>query len=189
MRVLGISGSPKKKGFTNLLLNESLDGARAGGAHTDKIILNDLALKPCQECLQCEDTGICAQPDDMRIIYEKIANADVLIVASPIYFGTITAQLKTMIDRCNSLWAARRLRIERELSEDRKRGAFICTAGRDKKEYFNNAKSIIKTLFTAIGIDYSKELFVGGLDKVDNNSSRMKESLLKAYELGLYFKT
>lgn len=184
MRILGISGSPKEKGFTNLLLDESLDGARAAGAHTDKIILNDLIIKPCQECLQCNDQGICAYTDDMKVVYDKIKVADAVIIASPIYFGSITAQLKIMIDRFNSSWVMSR-RKSKSLPEAMKKGAFICVAGADNKEYFKNSKSVIKALFGAIGIIYSKELFVGGLDKFTENSPRKKESLLKSYELGI----
>lgn len=185
MRVIGISGSPRKKGFTDLLLDESLDGARAAGASTDKIILNDLSLKPCQECRQCSDAGECVQPDEMKTVYQKIYDADALIIASPIYFGTITAQLKTMIDRCNSIWAARRLNKSVKPRGPAKNGAFICVAGKDKKEYFKNAKSIIRILFAAIGVNYSKELFVGGADNISADSGKKKDALLKAYELGL----
>ena len=185
MRVLGISGSPKKEGFTNILLNESLDGARAGGALTDKIILSDLTLKPCQECWKCEDGGGCVQSDGMDIVYKKINDADALIIASPIYFGTITAQAKIMIDRFNSLWVEKRRHKNDKLSVRCRKGAFICVAGGDRKEYFKNAKSVIRILFAILGMEYSKELFVDGLDKMTVNSAKKKRSLLKSYELGL----
>lgn len=186
MRVLGISGSPKKKGLTNLLLDESLDGARAAGAATDKIILNDLSFKPCQECFLCEDANTCVIQDDMSIIHRKIRDADALIVASPIYFGTITAQLKSMIDRCNSIWVAKRKFKDAGLPEKMKTGAFICVAGEDRKEYFKNAKTIIKILFSTLNTVYSKDIFVGGADKITANSAKKKTALLGSYELGLW---
>lgn len=184
MRVLGISGSPKKIGFTNLLLDESLDGARQGGAHTDKIILNDISFKPCQECFGCLKTGVCVQPDGMDAVYKKMAIADAIIIASPVYFGTISAQLKSMIDRCNSIWAANRLKIDRP-SNAAKKGAFICVAGMDKRSYFTNARSIIKILFATLGISYSRDLFVGGVDTLTDNSPKKKEAIQKSYDLGL----
>ena len=107
MDVLGISGSPNTGGFTGLLLDKALDGAKASGAHTEKIILNDLNFKACQECGGCGETGVCILDDDMRPIYEKLVKADAVVVASPIYFGNITAQLKAMIDRCHSSWMAK----------------------------------------------------------------------------------
>jgi len=185
MRVLGISGSPKKGGFTNLLLDESLDGARAGGAHTDKIILNDLSFKPCQECFLCRDAKACVITDDMSIVHKKIRDADAIIIASPIYFGTITAQLKAMIDRCNSLWVAKSKLNIPVSSENIKKGAFICVAGEDRKEYFKNARSIIRILFSTLNVRYLKELFIGGVDRLTENSAKKKDGLLKSYELGL----
>jgi len=184
MRILGISGSPKEKGFTNLLLDEFLDGARAAGAHTGKIILNSLKIEPCQECWKCDDEGICAYADDMKIVHEKIKDADAVIIASPIYFGSITAQLKTMIDRFNSTWVLSRRGRAGKPPDLMKKGVFICVAGDNKKEYFKNAKSVIKALFGTIGIKYSKELFVGGLDKLKDDSTKKKELFLKSYELG-----
>ena len=86
MRVLAISGSPKKGGFTDLLLDGSLDGARAAGAGTDKIILNDLSFKPCQECFLCEDAGACVVHDDMSVIHKKIKDADTRALLSKVKF-------------------------------------------------------------------------------------------------------
>jgi len=185
MRVLAISGSPKKGGFTDLLLDESLYGARAAGALTDKIILNDLSFKPCQECFRCDQAGACVIPDDMSVIYSKIKEADALIIASPIYFGTITAQLKTMIDRCNSLWVAKRKLKTVVSSRKLKKGAFICVAGEDRKVYFKNARAIIRILYSTLGIIYTNELFVGGLNNEPANSPKRKDALLKSYELGV----
>ena len=107
MYLLGISGSPKTNGLTGLLLDKALEGAEASGAHTEKIILHDLNFKACQECGGCDETGVCVLDDDMRPIYEKLVKADAVVVASPVYFGSITAQLKAMIDRCHSSWMAK----------------------------------------------------------------------------------
>lgn len=184
MRVFGISGSPKKGGFTNLLLDEALDGARASGALTEKIILNELDFKPCQECGGCDETGVCVI-DDMRPVYDKLAKADAIIVASPIYFGTITAQLKAMIDRCHSLWVAKYVLKKDLLAKKKRKGIFLCVGGKNVGEYFENAKKIIKIFFITLNIEYSSDLFVGGLNKMTPNSIKRKESLLKSYELGL----
>lgn len=184
MHVLGISGSPKIKGFTNLLLDKALDGARAGRALTHKIILNDLDFKPCQECDGCKNNGICVQEDGMRVVYEGMKSADAIIIASPIYFGTVTAQLKAMIDRCNSLWVSR-LRLNNEtMPEPAQKGAFICIAGKEKNAYFKDAKSVISIFFSALGISYAGELFVYGLDKETDASPKKRDALLKSYELG-----
>lgn len=185
MDVLGISGSPKKEGFTNLLLDEALDGARAGGGHTSKIILNDLNIKPCQECGGCASDGTCVINDDMKAVYEQLKNADSFIVASPIYYGTVTAQLKAMIDRCHSLWVKKYILKKEITAQGDRRGAFICVAGKDSKEYLENARKTIKIFFVTLDIKYADDLFIGGLNELSENSPKRKESLLRAYEFGL----
>ncbi|OGW78034.1 MAG: hypothetical protein A3I73_06110 [Omnitrophica bacterium RIFCSPLOWO2_02_FULL_45_16] len=185
MKILGISGSPKKEGFTNLLLNEALDGARAGGAGTDKIILNDLDFKPCQACGGCDETGVCVLSDDMRAVYEKLEHADGFIIASPIYFGTVTAQLKAMIDRCQSLWVKKYILKKGMARPKSRKGIFICVAGKDNREYFESAKKIINIFFVTLDVEYAGELFVCGTNKMTNNSKKLKDALLKSYELGL----
>lgn len=184
MNVLGISGSPKADGLTDLLLNKALEGARASGAHTEKIILNDLNFKACQECGGCGETGVCILDDDMRPIYEKMAGADVVVAASPVYFGNITAQLKAMIDRCHSSWTAKYI-LKRDLFENKKRkGIFLCVAGEESEEYFENAKKIIKIFFITQNIEYSTELFVSGLNTMSIDDPKREAAIKKAYQLG-----
>lgn len=185
MNILGISGSPKKEGFTNLLLDEALDGARAGGARTSKIVLNDLNIRPCQECGGCDENGACVINDDMKAVYEQLINADRFIVASPIYYGTVTAQLKAMIDRCHSLWVKKYILKKNITAQGDRKGAFICVAGKDSKEYLENARKTIKILFVTLDIKYAGDIFIGGLNEISENSPKRKEALLRAYELGL----
>jgi len=185
MNVLGISGSPKAAGLTNLLLDKALEGARRSGAHTENIILNDLGFKACQECGGCDETGICILDDDMRPIYEKLAKADAVLVASPIYFGNITAQLKAMIDRCHSSWMAKYI-LKRDIYQNKKRkGALLCVAGRDAEEYFENAKKIIRIFFITQNIEYSSDLFVPGLDNMPIDDPKREAALEKALRLGI----
>lgn len=185
MYILGISGSPKKTGYTNLLFDEALDGAIAGGAKTDRIILNEIDFKACQECGRCDETGICVFGDDMKDIYAKLITCDALIIASPIYFGTITAQLKTMIDRCHSVWVSKYVLKNNAPTTKKRRGIFICTAGKDIDTYFENAKKVVKIFFATLGIEYKDDIFISGLDKFTYNSPKRKEPILRAYELGL----
>lgn len=185
MKILGISGSPKKNGFTNLLLDQALDGARAGGALTDKIILNDLDFRPCQGCGGCDKTGICILDDDMQAVYKRLQEADAFIVASPIYFGTITAQMKAMIDRCQCLWVRKYVLKNGKPRPKKRRGIFICVAGKENEEYFESAKKVIKIFFATTDIEYTGDFFLGGLNNITPSSAKFKKALLSAYELGL----
>ncbi len=184
MQVLGISGSPKKKGLTDLLLDRVLDGAKASGAHTEKIILNDLNFKGCQECGGCDNTGICVLVDDMKPIYEKLAGADIVVAASPIYFGNISGQLKTLIDRCHSSWVAKYI-LKIDIFETKKRkGVFLCVSGKNTVEYFENARKVIKIFFITQNIEYMSDLFVPGLNTMSEDDPKIKTAIEKAYQLG-----
>lgn len=184
MKVIGISGSPKLKGFTNRLLASAMEGAKSKGADTETIILNELEFDPCQECLGCGDTGECVVPDDMKPLYEKISSADGLIVASPIYFGTVSAQLKMMIDRLSCLWTAKFILKKNITGSKSRSGAFICIAGEDRDEYFDSAKKVIKNMFATIDVKYKDELFIGGMNHLAADSPEREEAVEKAFLLG-----
>ncbi len=99
-------GSPRKKGNSTLLANHIILGAESKGATVESIYLNGLNIKPCQGCYVCqdEDSKGCAVEDDMQAIYSKIIEADALIIASPVYWFTMSAQTKIFMDRCLALY-------------------------------------------------------------------------------------
>ena len=99
MNILILSGSPRKGGNTELLAEAFAKGA-AKQHHVEIVSVRDYKVNPCLGCNTCFKTdGICAQKDDMAIIYEKMSQADMLVIASPVYFYGISAQLKAFIDR------------------------------------------------------------------------------------------
>lgn len=99
MNILIISGSPRKGGNTELLAEAFAKGA-AAHHHVEIVSIRDYKVNPCLGCNTCFKTnGICAQKDDMAIIYEKMSQADMIVIASPVYFYGISAQLKAVIDR------------------------------------------------------------------------------------------
>lgn len=183
MKVLGISGSPRKNGNTEMALDAALEGARSGGAVCEKILLNGLNFKPCQECGLCDKDGICKIADDMQIIYEKIDEADVIIVASPVFFGSVSAQLKMMIDRFQCRWVLKYRLREKTSSSAKKRGFFLCVAATDRVDFFDNARKPVKILFAVLDINYSGELFCPGGD-AKNSVGREGECIDRARSLG-----
>ena len=102
MNILILSGSPRKGGNTELLVDAFAKGAMEH--HQVEIVsVRDYKVNPCMGCNACFKTnGICAQKDDMSVIYEKMSQADMLVIASPVYFYGISAQLKAIIDRCHN---------------------------------------------------------------------------------------
>lgn len=103
MKIVGISGSPRAKGNTEILVQEALIAASELGAKTELIALSGKKIKPCNGCGTCrtdKSKGICTiKDDDVPRIYEALKEADAIIVASPVYFLSITAQLKALFDR------------------------------------------------------------------------------------------
>ena len=100
MNILVLSGSPRKGGNTELLAEAFAKGATEGQHHVEIVSVRDYKVNPCLGCNACFNTdGVCAQKDDMAAIYEKMSQADMLVIASPVYFYGISAQLKTFIDR------------------------------------------------------------------------------------------
>ena len=99
MNILIISGSHRKGGNTELLAEAFAKGA-AAHHHVEIVSVRDYKVNPCLGCDACFKTnGVCAQKDDMTILYEKMSQADMLVIASPVYFYGISAQLKAVIDR------------------------------------------------------------------------------------------
>ncbi len=163
MKVLGIMGSPRIKGNTDLLLDEALRGARSQQAEIEKIIVDRMKITPCKEYYGCLKDGNCVMRDDMDIIIPRLIEADGIIVASPMFFYGVTAQLKALIDRCQALWV--RGNILKNLPESRKKGAFIGVGATKGKQLFDGSILVIKYFFQSFGAEYADELLVRGVDK------------------------
>ena len=98
-QVLILAGSPRKGGNSDLLCDEFARGAREAGHTVEKIYVQDQRIGPCRACYGCRGTGACVQKDDMAAILDKMVEADVLVLATPVYFYSMDGQLKTLIDR------------------------------------------------------------------------------------------
>jgi len=94
-----LKGSPREKGNSAVLANWAADGAREAGANVESIYLHALDIRPCDACDQCRDTNMCIIQDDMNGTYPKLTAADAIILATPVYWFTYSAQLKLCIDR------------------------------------------------------------------------------------------
>lgn len=103
MRTVGIVGSPRRGMNTDTLVREALAGAASLGSETEILRLNQMDIRPCQACHKHPAPNHCFFFDDMQRVYEALENADGIIVGSPIYYGTVSAQVKQMIDRANCL--------------------------------------------------------------------------------------
>lgn len=103
-KVLILSGSPRKGGNSDLLCDEFMKGAIESGNDVEKIRVSEKNIGYCRACYACRDTGKCVIKDDMAELLQKMIDSDVLVLASPVYFYSIDAQLKAVIDRTVARW-------------------------------------------------------------------------------------
>lgn len=187
LKVLGIMGSPRLGGNSDMLLDNALRGAKEGGAEIEKIRLCDLRIAPCLECHGCDDTGECIQNDDMQILYPKLIEADRLFLASPIFFMGISAQTKAMIDRCQCIWI-RRYKLKRTIGKGRdfRKGFFLSVGGSKNPEKFIGAVKTVKAFFASLDFTYDKELLIAGVDEkgaIANHPTALDEAMKNGREL------
>jgi arsenate reductase len=159
MLVLGISGSPRRGGNTDELLDSFLAGARELGAETQTIVASSLSISPCIECRTCERTGLCSIDDDMQDVYGLLWRADVIAVASPIFFYSVTGHLKALIDRAQCLWARRRLLGIADPGARWRKGIFLSVGATKVEKLFEGAALTMKYFFDAVGADFAGELY------------------------------
>ena len=175
-------GSPRIRGNADLLLDEALNGAQSQGSEVDKIIVDKLKIAPCREYYGCLRDGNCVIRDDMDGIYPKLLDADVVIVASPIFFYGLTSQVKALIDRCQALYT-RRYILNQNQSNSARKGAFISVGATRGKKLFDGSVLTVKYFFQAIGVKYVDELLVRGVDK-KGEIIEHPTALSDAFELG-----
>ena len=184
MKVLGIAGSPRKNGNTDMLLAEFMRGAASKGAETKTVFLRDLQVSTCQHCDACLKAGICKIKDDMQGIYVDFQEADVIVLASPVQFTGVTAPMKAMIDRTQSLWAKKYVLKVPPLGDRRERkGFFISTGGRKVPNLFDPMLVMIKTFFRIIDVKYAGELLFSGIDE-KGAIAKHPDALRQAFEVG-----
>lgn len=149
-----------------MLLAELMKGAASRGAEVKTIVLRDLNFSPCAHCDACLKKGECKFKDDMQDIYREFELADVIVLASPIQFTGVTAQMKAMIDRFQSRWVRKYLLKIPPLGDRRARkGFFISVGGRKVPDLFEPARVMIKTFFRILDISYAGELLFSGIDE------------------------
>ncbi len=188
MKVLGIMGSPRRKSNTEILLDKALEGAREAGAEVEKVLVSKLKISPCLEIYACLEDGNCAIKDDMQLLYQKLLEADHVVFASPMFFYGITSQAKAIIDRCQALWVGRHvLGMSKEDNRVRK-GVFISVGATQGKKLFDGAVLTVKYFFDAIGVKYSGDLLVRGIDKrgqIEEHPAALEDAFLLGKELVL----
>lgn len=184
-KILAIYGSPRRKGNTTLLLNQAVQGALDTGAQVEKIVLRDLKMSPCLEIYGCKETGRCAIQDDFQKVYDQLLASHGLMLASPIFFYTVSAHTKILMDRCQSLWVKKYWidKIPRGQRDPRRKGLFISVGATRGKKLFDGTLLTLRYFFDVLDTELWKTLLYRELD-LEGDVSKHPEYLQEAYEAG-----
>jgi multimeric flavodoxin WrbA/protein-tyrosine-phosphatase len=166
MFVLGLQGSPRKKGNTRFLLSAFLEEAQRLGAETQMIEVCQKKIEPCMEYILCEKKGICPIDDDMKHeIYPLLRKADVIVAATPIFFYNTTAQLKALIDRSQTLWARKYKLHLTDPNRKWRRGYTLALGATRGKNLFEGLHLTMKYFYDAVGAEYVGSLTYRQIEK------------------------
>lgn len=163
--VLAVSSSPRRNGNSELLLNSFRKGVEDKGHRVWYVRLNTSNFSLCQACDLCAEDGECILEDDLQEVYEQVARASGIVLATPVYFGSMSAQLKMFVERFQGWWHAKyNLKRPRVKSEENRPGFFICVGALKKKSYCENALEIARVFYHNVNYRYYDCLFYRGVD-------------------------
>ena len=187
-KIIAIYGSPRRKGNTATLLKKAVEGARESGAEVEEIFLRDLKLSPCFEIYGCKETGECRIKDDFQKVRDEILAAQGLMLASPVFFYTVSAHLKILMDRFQSLWVKKYWvdKASPGQSNLNRKGLVIAVGATKGKKLFDGILLTIRYFFDVIDAEIWKSLLYRGLD-FEDDVLKHPEYLEEAYLAGKKF--
>ncbi|MEK6692015.1 MAG: flavodoxin family protein [Nitrospirota bacterium] len=184
MKTVAFLGSPRRNGNTELLLKEAVRGIQDSGFDVQTFNLNLMKIRPCLDCDACRETGICTVKDAMEKIYTAIKEGHRFILASPIFFFSLSAQAKIMIDRCQTFWCEKYLLKKPIVSEEfRRKGLLLLVGGMKKEIGFECAEVTAKAFFRTISVPEHKTLSFMGID-AKGEILKHPTALSDAYQAG-----
>lgn len=184
-KIIALAGSPRKRGNTGLLLEAAVKGAREAGAKVEVVYTNSLKIRPCQGCNTCYKLAGCIYQDDMMGLIDAFKAADAFIISSPVYFGSVSAQLKIVIDRCQALWMERQIEMQQHGGKSGyKPGLFLATSGHpnQKGTRFDSSLEVVRTFGYAVNMKLIGTVFAADTDRVPVTED--SPVLLEAFEAG-----
>jgi len=187
-KILAIYGSPRRQGNTTLLLNQAVQGALDAGAQVEKVVLRDLKMSSCLEIYGCKETGRCVIQDDFQGVSNQLLACHGLMLASPIFFYTVSAHTKILMDRCQSLWIKKYWvdKIPLGQRDLKRKGLFISVGATRGKRLFEGTLLTLKYFFDILDAELWKALLYRGLD-FEGDVLKHPEYLQEAYGTGKEF--
>lgn len=184
-KITAIYGSPRRKGNTSALLKRAVQGATDAGAEVDEIVLRDLKMSPCLEIYGCKKDGQCVIKDDFQDVRNRLLSSDGIMLASPIFFYTVSAHTKILMDRCQSLWV-KKYWIEKtpfNQWEPKRKGLFISVGATKGKKLFAGCLLTVKYFFDVLDTELWRSLLFRNLE-FEKDVLAFPDYLQQAYEAG-----
>jgi multimeric flavodoxin WrbA len=184
MKVVAFQGSPRVEGNTDILLKETLRAIGESAQDARVFMLNMMNIKPCQDCGSCEKSGACIINDDMSGIYDAIREADRIILASPVFFFGLSAQAKSMIDRCQAFWCEKYL-LKKTIPSGPfgRKGLLLLVGGMKKEIGIQCSEATAAAFFRTVSVPEHKTLSFLGID-AKGAVLNHPDALKRAFEAG-----
>lgn len=185
IEIAAVFGSPRRKGNTSTLLKQAVAGAREAGASVTEIVLRDLKMSPCLEIYGCKEAGRCVIKDDYGEVEALLQRIDGLMLASPIFFYTVSAHTKILMDRCNSLWVKKYWIDKKPFGQKSypRKGLFISAGSTKGRRLFEGALLSVKYFMDALDMQLWKSLVFRGIES-EGQILDHPDSLNDAHEAG-----
>lgn len=180
VKAVCIIGSPHKNGSTALLVSRVVDGMKASGIAVKERILSELDIHDCKGCRSCDTLRRCIQRDDMDRVIQDILTADIVLLASPCYWGDVTGRMKMFMDRCLPLCNART--GESPVPKGKIGIGVAVRAGQSKAEN-GHLLETFRHYLGHLGIEMVTQLTAESVDKPSDLKAKV-EKLEEAYQLG-----
>jgi multimeric flavodoxin WrbA len=187
-KIVAVYGSPRRQGNTAALLKKAVEGAHDAGARVEEIVLRDLKMSPCLEIYGCNQAGECRLKDDFQQARDQILACRGLMLASPVFFYTVSAHTKILMDRFQSLWV-KKYRVEKTGQKQKtalRKGLFIAAGATRGKKLFDGMLLSLRYFFDVIDMELWKALLYRGLD-FEGDVLKFPEYLDEAYQAGKEF--
>lgn len=170
MNILAVHGSPRAKGNTDYLLDQLLGEIAAQAAPGEPAVKHvyaaRLKARPCIACGGCDKTGLCIIKDEMQEVYAMVREADLLLIGSPVYFASVSAHLKGVIDRFQAAWVAKY-----ELGQpwlppgNGRRAALLCVGGMKAERHYRQSRSVVAAWLATLNWEFTTGLWFPGVDR------------------------
>jgi multimeric flavodoxin WrbA len=169
IQLTAIYGSPRRQGNTARLLQRAVAGARDAGAEVTEYVLRDLKISPCLEIYGCKKAGICVLEDDFARVRDQILASDGLMLATPVFFYTVSAHTKMFMDRFQSLWVKKYWVESSAAKSNTTRKALLISVGASKgKKLFDGILLTMRYFFDVLDMELWQALLYRQLDFEDD---------------------